>query len=315
MATWHGLYERRMRNSGGSISGSLKNSTKKFVEEKFSTHPSFTYVDVEGIRTGVRIVDGNRSSIKKLLFYPETEINIGDLVEINEKIWLITDYLTNEPSELFPSAEIKLCNNYLRWTDADGVSHNVPCVIENQVSGYQEVDTTRHGVFMPDDTLIITVKYTVATNQIKYFQRFMFDNNRTWRVHIIDNISKMYNNGGLIQFLVKAVPLRQDEVPDDVTIPGTGYFVWIIGGDEVETNTSALYDAVVYLNGEMVDESDYIYDDISWSVNDNYLATISNDGVLTTYGEAGDITITATIDSESVSGDKDVEIVVPGSWW
>ena len=135
MTDWHESYKRRLAATGGSVSGAMSNSTKHFVNDKFFNHPSFTYANIDGSEVGVRVLSGNRSNIKKLLFYSEAEIPFGEYAIIDEKTWLITDLLEDEPSGLFPSAEIKLCNNTLTWTD-DEITYDFPCVIENTVSGY-----------------------------------------------------------------------------------------------------------------------------------------------------------------------------------
>ena len=302
-------YKRFLNASGGSVRGAVSNSTKKNIVSKFSDHPSFTYVDIDGISTGVRLMDGNNSNIKKIVFQPETEIFIGDFVEISERTWLITDFIPNEPAEIFPSAEIKLCNNYLEWIDDSGTSRKVSCVIENQVSTYQEVNSDRYGVSLPSDTLMITTKFTSVTNRIEYFQRFMFDNNRAWRVNVIDNISKVYDGVGVIQFLVKAVPLKQSEISEDHDVTDYGYEIVIMGNEKVEINTSASYDAFVYLDGDSISES------VTWSVDNEYLAEIDSNGVLTTHGEAGKITIIATYEEENITGEKIVQITDSGDWW
>ena len=221
MANWYELYGRRMNSMGSNLAGAMSNTTKKIVAEKFSSHPSFTYVDIDGVRTGVRLMDGNRSHIKKLLFLPEVDISMGEYVEIGERVWLITDFVSNEPEGIFPSAEVKLCNNSLDWIDG-GEAYSYPCVIENTIAGYQEVDSFRQGLNLPDDTIIISTKLNDDTNQIKYFQRFLFDQKRAWRINIIDNLSKVSDTGGVLQMLAKAVLLQQDEVDDPYIEPEGG---------------------------------------------------------------------------------------------
>lgn len=166
------LYRKRLKSYGETPADVFKVSAKSFVIDKFIDHPTFRYVIVENKQYGVRLVDTVEDKIKKLLFLPDTVVRRGALVEVDDDKYLIVNFIKDD---VFPRAEIELCNNILTLktsetreiTGYDDLGRPIvettpeytdfPCIVRTR----QYIDRYRERqVNIPDGRLFITVQKT-----------------------------------------------------------------------------------------------------------------------------------------------------------
>lgn len=207
----------RLNVTGNSISESQFNTTSNYIKSTFKDSPFYKIVKVNGADTEVRVMDVTstvkggkiepiRFDNKYLLFLPKTTINIGDVVEFDNRTWIITDVQLNE---LYPSAKIGQCNYKLKYqigvtkvktgVDAMGrptytetptyVDPLQPCIINTQI---QSVGLNAD-VNLPKERLIITLTYNSNSKLIKE-NDVLNINNRNYKVthfnytHVINEV-------------------------------------------------------------------------------------------------------------------------------
>lgn len=310
------LYKRRLELEGKNFGDSMVKNTKNVMESAIQEHPFHKIVEIDGDDYDSALIRTNEGNVKQLLLDPSIDEDslIGKFVKFNDETWLIIDYFENE---VFPSVEIKYCNHQLNWKDGED-EYNYPCVITNTLSNREDVKSSRYGYFLPDDSLIVLTQLNEDTNKIKYFQRFLFDEFRAWRVTAIDNVSQVDKNGGILQMVIKSVPIKEGEIDRD--IDSSGYSVIIEGNDEIAVGWKGSYQAFVFADGDKTENGvDWIIEDENSSVeieeeNDNELVLLGKN--------AGNIVVTAKYEiekeeeeNEIIEDEKEISIVDEERLW
>ena len=111
----------------------------------------------------------------------------------------------------------------------------------------------------------------------------------SWEVQGVDKVAYTTNRSGIVEFVVRQVPLNEEEKEEanKEIIPESDYHLKIIGDDEVETSTEFDFTTELYIDGILQNPSSYI---ISWDVDNGY---ISSDGRYQAPSNKGKATISA----------------------
>lgn len=196
-------HKARMLANGNSTGEALGNSTKSSINYLFKDSPFYRVVQINGIDTEVRVSDKNvnisgiSSNQKDLTFRPDTKVNIGGLVEFDNKSWYLVDFNNND---IFPTGSIKFCNSTLKWKDTLGTIYSQPCIIENRLL-HTTLDTDKY-MTIPDGNIIVTTQYNADAKTIKFEHSFIFGS-QVFSVEGYDDASLVQNDSGLIIFNMK----------------------------------------------------------------------------------------------------------------
>lgn len=203
------LYRARLQANGSSEEQATINSTKQFVNDTFSGNP----IDIDGVIYDAKISNGELG--KDLLFKPNTVINIGSIATIDNQKYLINEFI---PNEVYPKAKSLKCNNILQYNNT-----NIPCVITNELRGFQSFRDERTsgsksdvGLLLPKDTILVLIPYNIENDKIKYADTFVF-NGRTYEVSAYDNIALVDNGYGILQYFMTITTSESTTSGDSTT--------------------------------------------------------------------------------------------------
>jgi hypothetical protein len=205
MSSYLDRYKSRVNQSDKLIA-----NTKSSNLKTFNSHPFYSLVDIEGVQTGVIVVqDDNKSEDKKLLFKPDTSINIGTVVKMNELNYLTMDFLGEGINETYPTAILKLCNstfpiqmnktqvlvgydklNRPVYEDAETIKQE-PCIVE---TGYYYRGMNDQ-ITLPQDRIMVTLKHQDSPSLQENNEFIMYNSN--FKITFID-YSKVINGKGII---------------------------------------------------------------------------------------------------------------------
>jgi hypothetical protein len=130
----------------------------------------------------------------------------GKYYQWDNKTWLVTN--TSSTIGALNTAIARQCNNYLKWTDANGIYKSFPCVFERNLksTGYSYGSS---GVPQIKATTAILVQKNSATSGITINQRLIFDGQAFQIEEINNHISDTY-----MEFYIFAT---QTQPNDDLT--------------------------------------------------------------------------------------------------
>jgi hypothetical protein len=152
-------------------------------------------VKVNGIDMEVQLQDINaitRSSnvslvqnvLKFMILKPNKSVNIGDMVELEGKFWMVTDYVSDNP--LFPRAKIGKCNYTLHLKtgetktiigydnfkrpqyDIQPTFTDIQSILQTSVSNISLNNT----INLPQGQVLVTVQYNELAKNIKENDEF-----------------------------------------------------------------------------------------------------------------------------------------------
>lgn len=188
-------YQARINASGKNIAESQFNSTAKFIESTFADSPFYRVVKVNGIDMDVRLQDISsvtrsanvslvQNTLKFMLLKPNSSVDIGDMVELDEHFWMVSDFISD--NTLFPKAKIEKCNFTLQLKTGETktlVGHdnlkrpvynvipvftNVECLLRTSVSSIG----LNQSINLPQGQVTITVQYNDIAKSINENDEF-----------------------------------------------------------------------------------------------------------------------------------------------
>ena len=330
MLDYYEKYRKRMYPGGNTVARSREVSTKNYVNYKFQDTPFYDEVIIikdfkdESAyyknKYDVQIYyEANDSNVQNIYFRPDTWIDEGSYVLIEDKIWLLSSFIYHNGMQ--PKGKINYCNYHLKWEDGFN-SFKYPAAVVNNLSAAQNLDDNQYIALSGDNVLILT-QLNEDTNKIKHKDRFTL-NSKAWEVQAIDSISGYKNDLGILYLAVKNVPIKDEEKKDEdeileeeIDLNEDDYFIYIDGLDEVIINREVKYKVKLYYKEEEINKDDY---NVIWDVDNENLATINEDGLLEIGNEPGEIKIKVIcehiIDEQAnetyeITSEKDVRI----GWW
>lgn len=165
-------YKERIKANGNTVADVYANNTDQLVNEVFSNSPNYKVINLAGVLTETRVLDGDTSFKKTLVVKPGTVIRRGSYAIVNGQNWLVFDY---QIGSLFPKADIRICNGMLTIqtgvtktvtsTDSLGrpITKDTPtytswyCVIDGRTNPTSDLNEP---INMPDNTILLTIPYT-----------------------------------------------------------------------------------------------------------------------------------------------------------
>ena len=260
---------------------------KQLILNNFNTHPSYQLVEINDLDRDVHVIDDNtltkNPNRKVLLSKPNETIDYGDYVLWNGYNWLVINIDDN--TDIQYRCEMYKCNVNLNFLDKQGSIRTYPCVY--RISSRTEKDTTENKYIevVTGDAYVI-VNRNEFTDELSNYDgtRFIFSKNECY------TLKNSYNEleNGLVY-----IKLEQSEInfdTDKLVDLGDGTFGWIAdyenrdvfevvinqSDSEVVTGNTLQLTAEVLKNGQVVDE------EVSWSSDNENVATVDEDGLVTT---------------------------------
>lgn len=197
------IYKARLHVDGGTQTDSFTNASKQLIHDSFADSPSFMTIDIASIKYDARLVEGEKDNEKKLLYRPDTQINIGEYVTIGFDMWLTMDF---ENSKITPKSTIKIADRVLRWKDGKNVIEE-PCVL--QTVQYEEMRDGKY-FYTPKGNILIHTQYNANTIKLIDNQRFIFGSN-VYKIGGIDDFTNVKDGKGYLSInLEKTDKLQGD---------------------------------------------------------------------------------------------------------
>jgi hypothetical protein len=192
-------YKRRL--GATSVSEAFINDTIAIINADFTNAPSYRVIKLNGVDEDCTFNLTKESNKREILLRPRKTIEKGMYVLLDTDIYIVTECV---PNEIYPKAEIVLCNNTLRWRDTLNVLKQYSCIIKgDSISINGDVTGDKRLVMDSMAELKIVVPYNDETKTIEPTQRFVFDG-QAFDVTGIDRITDVYKDKGLITLTVKA---------------------------------------------------------------------------------------------------------------
>jgi hypothetical protein len=205
MASYLDRYKSRVDQSNKLIA-----NTKSSNLKSFEAHPFYSLVDINGIQSGVIVVqDDDKSEDKKLLLKPDTKVDIGTVVKMNELNYLTMDFLGEGINETYPTAILKVCNstfpiqmnktsvlvgydsyNRPEFETVESTKQE-PCIVEPRYFFKGIVDQMTN----PQDSIAVTLKYQESDSLQENHEFDMYKSR--YKITFID-YSKVINGKGVV---------------------------------------------------------------------------------------------------------------------
>ena len=164
------IYKKRNALYGDSPDERIANITKVFLDRSLDSSSQIGIVN--GIETNVIVNDGKNSTVKTVLFRPDSKFTIGMYFIYKGNTYLIMDF---NYSDIYPKAKVTVCNNTLflknepiktqTGTDRFGrpeydlvypPDKPLPCIADNSIT----TNDSDQPIRLPDNQLQLTIPYT-----------------------------------------------------------------------------------------------------------------------------------------------------------
>lgn len=200
------VYKRRLKNTPSQSEALLYNSIRQ-VKSVFRNSPNYREV-VVGDKTYHIRVDRLKDRELNVLLEPETIVNLGTIMNVDNENWLVTEVL---PNKIYPKAVMSLCNSVAFWKLDDGVWESSMCVSKSDKSLSLE-QTSKEHVTLAKGNVVLYLPYNEKTSKLSETQKIVV-NNKSFRIVGIDDISLLHNNiGNLIVYIERVSKSLEDEV-------------------------------------------------------------------------------------------------------
>lgn len=206
-------YERRL--NGSSIGEGFINDTIDIVNSLFDTNPAYRtcIYNNEEVECLFRL-HKYQSNIIYLTFRPLFEVVKGDYVEFDNNTYFVREVVKNE---IYPKAEILLCNNTLRWKDAFGQLFEFPCAVTGNTLVLDDAKYSNNNRFVlrADSTIYAKIPYNDYTKTIFPTQRFVL-NGKVYDVTSINDIEVLNEKGYLELGLTATAKTESDDLVNNI---------------------------------------------------------------------------------------------------
>lgn len=181
---------KKMMKVDNSTEAIINNGNDLIIRE-FKNDPSYRSAIIQKLDLSQENIDIRLKNVertvneKKVLFLPNTQVDVGSYITYGDKTFLITEF--QDDNTLSPYSKAKLCNQTLNWS---GLDKPIKCVCED--TAYNDKGEINLDYFsMVDGKIAIFVPVNEITNQIKQNMRFIFNHNKmmVFEVISIKNVS------------------------------------------------------------------------------------------------------------------------------
>ncbi len=214
------LYNYRRKLEKSTAMQSMADSTKEIINHTFHESPNYTELFLNGVKYDARLSVEENENRKTVLFRPNTKVYKGDVIEANDKHYLVNNTYDND---IYPTANVDFCNEWLRWTDNNGQLISYPCVVKGKT-----FDLDNNAFVIVSDTRIeISTPYNEFTKNISMLQRFIL-NGKPYRIEGIDALTDVAFGKGIIHMQgIQALTEAEDDFVEEVADnQGSGWGDW-----------------------------------------------------------------------------------------
>ena len=225
------VWKKKMQSQGNTETEARLNNSKEFFIRNFKSDPSYKKailgkLDLTEEPIDIRIKNIDKStSEKRIIFLPNSQIEIGSYVKVADKTYLVKEFEDNSTA---PYSKALLCNQTLNWL---GLDEPIPCWCDNSSYGTKGVIDTNY-LNKVDGKIVYYVQYNEKTKQIKQDMRFLFNHDEKYVYQVVD-INNVVTGNVLRLVMDKA---EFDPINDDVE-NNIAYNKWLVTSDEPPTGT------------------------------------------------------------------------------
>lgn len=192
-------------------------ATKKVINSIYDESIFTDIVLINKEKHNALVKQVKESKDKRLVLKPDTKVDIGSVVDIEEKTYLALDVLDEGVYEIYPTVMLRLCNSkfkiqaesikeYMRdengeyvldkygrpvEIEVEGEITYEPCIVE---TGYY-FNNRNEQITLPEDRVIVTMRYFIHPD-IEVNKRFKMYNSNFKITHI--NYTNTLNGKGTI---------------------------------------------------------------------------------------------------------------------
>lgn len=204
------LNSYRNRVNASDSMDAITGHTKLFINHTFPESPLFAQVMVEGVTLDARIGNDAKSNERQLLFRPDTSIYKGDIVQFQAENWLTLDFIADE---IYPKADVRLCNQWLKWRNGNDILVSYPVVVLGKTF---ELEQDERFMLTPERDLVVLAQYNPSTTELRLQQRFLLEK-QSYEIVGIDDLSEVHNEHGIIKIYLELTSLQTtDDVVEEV---------------------------------------------------------------------------------------------------
>lgn len=189
-------YKKRLKVD--TVNRAIELDTEETLISEFKNSPAYKEAilldeNMDEMPLDIRLVNVDKSVFeKKIYLLPNTELEIGRYIKLQDEYFLIKEFEFNSMS---PFAKVRYCNQKIVFVDGSFV----PCIAEGESYGVKMVAT--NDVILDVDTKVkVTVGDIVKTRNIYPDFRMIFGNSRQGIYRVGDST---YYQKGLITFTCK----------------------------------------------------------------------------------------------------------------
>ena len=224
MTNYYGKYKDYLKiDKENTFQDGLLSNSKHQINDTFSQSFFTEKALIDGLEQDVILKQEKKSENKKVIFKPDTSINIGTVISINSVNYLTFDFLGDGVYSVYPTATVKLCNatfpikfnktkillrddngNIIKdqfgrpvYKEGYEIEKDEPCIVETKVINSL---SDSNQIQLPNGQIQITLKYQPSdTIQLNYvFNMF----NDSFKIIDID-YTKVINNIGIVTIRAK----------------------------------------------------------------------------------------------------------------
>lgn len=206
-------YRKKLSRDGSGEADAIYRQTIEIANNQFMNAPNAKVVKVDGIETDVRVLQGKTSQERYLLLRPQTKIDIGSVIELDDyEFWIAFDIV----GEIFsPKVYIQSCNDFLRWIDADGVLREYHTRSTATRNTKYDIQSDKMQVELLLGGIYAYVEANDITKTIVASQRFVLGGD-VYQIAGVDDVSNVDQYGkGVLQLTCKLTTRRAS---DDFTL-------------------------------------------------------------------------------------------------
>lgn len=186
------------------------------------------------------VIKGASDSNKKIKSLKSTPFNLGDYVNWNNAIWLVTSLDSDD--KVHHSGTMTLCTYLIAWQKPDGTIATRWAVCQD-ASKYDAGIVSNGNLVVPTGSISVTLPIDYETKRLKRDMRFVIDTTTDVEyadgvipeVYVLSNRKTAFNNdqyfnrGGTISLLMTAgdFDTMKDKYVEIQTTDGTTKSVWV----------------------------------------------------------------------------------------
>lgn len=279
-------YIKRNNMYGENIREVKINNSRRMLSSTFKDSPNYynvSYLSVESdygeeISTDVQINDKSDIKDEKWITTPyETPLSSGDIFDWLNHKWIVT--ITDDMSEIYKRGILKRCVSNLKWIDNSGVIRGEWITFKVDIPSNFGIDESKLLV-LPDERRQVLLRDNKYTRELVKYQRFILDG-RAWKTIAVDRLSL---NGLIILTIDEDVIVTTD---DNLELEVANYNSRLSNYKIHVTNLidELQIDTAYKLNVQLLKNDVEVNSLLTFSSSNVDVATIDNDGVITTLNE------------------------------